>query len=41
MLPAAEMGIKPEVEEDPLNDANIALNQMNIGHIRGAKVLRV
>ena len=38
---AAEMKIKPEVEEFPLADANIALNQMNVGHIRGAKVLRM
>ena len=37
---AAEMQIKPDVEEFPLGDANIALNQMNVGHIRGAKVLR-
>lgn len=36
---AAEMRIKPEVEEYPLDDANAALVQLKSGHIRGAKVL--
>jgi len=38
---AAEMRIKPEVEEYPLIDANRALAELKSGHIRGAKVLRV
>ena len=38
---AAEAGIKPEVEEFALEDANRALVDMKQGKIRGAKVLRV
>jgi propanol-preferring alcohol dehydrogenase len=38
---AAEMRIKPEVEEYPLVDANKALGELKSGHIRGAKVLRI
>ena len=37
---AAEAGIKPEVEEYALKDANQALVEMKQGKIRGAKVLR-
>jgi propanol-preferring alcohol dehydrogenase len=37
---AAESGIKPEVEEFALKDANRALVEMWQGKIRGAKVLR-
>lgn len=37
---AAEAGIKPEVEEFALKDANRALVEMKQGKIRGAKVLR-
>ena len=37
---AAEAGIKPEVEEFALKDANQALVEMKQGKIRGAKVLR-
>jgi propanol-preferring alcohol dehydrogenase len=37
---AAEAGIKPEVQEFPLKDANQALVEMKQGKIRGAKVLR-
>jgi propanol-preferring alcohol dehydrogenase len=37
---AAEAGIKPEVQEFALKDANQALIEMKQGKIRGAKVLR-
>jgi len=37
---AAEMKIKPEVEEFPLSDANRALMELKAAKIRGAKVLR-
>jgi propanol-preferring alcohol dehydrogenase len=37
----AEAGIKPEVEEYPLADANQALLDLKEKHIRGAKVLRI
>ena len=38
---AAEIGIKPEVQEFPLDDANKALAELKAGEIRGAKVLRI
>jgi propanol-preferring alcohol dehydrogenase len=38
---ADEMGIKPEVQEYPLEDANQALMELRTGQIRGAKVLRM
>ncbi|MBE9504474.1 MAG: zinc-dependent alcohol dehydrogenase family protein [Proteobacteria bacterium] len=38
---AAEMGLKPEVQEFPLEDANKALAELKAGKIRGAKVLRM
>jgi propanol-preferring alcohol dehydrogenase len=38
---AAEAGIKPEVQEYALQDANRALNEVKQGKIRGAKVLLV
>jgi propanol-preferring alcohol dehydrogenase len=38
---AAEMKIKPEVQEYPLVDANIALLELKQRKIRGAKVLRM
>jgi propanol-preferring alcohol dehydrogenase len=38
---AAEAGIKPEVQEYELKDANRALNEVKQGKIRGAKVLRI
>jgi propanol-preferring alcohol dehydrogenase len=38
---AAEMGIKPEVQEYPLEDANTALVELKTRKIRGAKVLRI
>jgi len=38
---AAEAGIRPEVQEYPLEDANQALLELKQGKIRGAKVLRV
>jgi propanol-preferring alcohol dehydrogenase len=38
---AAEMGIKPEVQEYPLEDANRALVELKTRKIRGAKVLRI
>jgi propanol-preferring alcohol dehydrogenase len=38
---AAETGIRPEVEEYALRDANQALLEIRHGKIRGAKVLRV
>jgi propanol-preferring alcohol dehydrogenase len=38
---AAEMRIKPDVEEFSLADANRALFELKAGRIRGAKVLRI
>jgi propanol-preferring alcohol dehydrogenase len=38
---AAEIPIKPEVEEFALEDANRALAELKKGQIRGAKVLRI
>jgi propanol-preferring alcohol dehydrogenase len=38
---AAEMKIRPEVEEYPLEEANRALLELKQGKIRGAKVLRI
>jgi propanol-preferring alcohol dehydrogenase len=38
---AAEMGIKPEVQEYSLEDANRALVELKTRKIRGAKVLRI
>ena len=38
---AAEIPIKPEVEEFPLEDANRALVELKRSRIRGAKVLRI
>ena len=38
---AAEAGIRPEVQEYDLKDANRALVELRHGRIRGAKVLRV
>ncbi len=38
---AAEMELKPEVQEFPLEDANKALAELKAGKIRGAKVLRI
>jgi len=38
---AAEMGLKPEVQEFPLERANEALLELRTRKIRGAKVLRV
>jgi propanol-preferring alcohol dehydrogenase len=38
---AAEAGIKPEVQEYPLADANRALLDLKEKHVRGAKVLRI
>lgn len=38
---AAEMSIKPEVEEFPLQEANKALVELKRSKIRGAKVLRI
>ncbi|UCC64211.1 MAG: zinc-dependent alcohol dehydrogenase family protein [Anaerolineae bacterium] len=38
---AAEMGIKPEVQEFPLQEANEALVELKTRKIRGAKVLRI
>ena len=38
---AAAAGIKPEVEEYPLAEANRALLELKEKHIRGAKVLRI
>jgi propanol-preferring alcohol dehydrogenase len=41
LLVAAQMGLKPEVEEVPLEMANDALTVIRDRRIRGAKVLRV
>jgi propanol-preferring alcohol dehydrogenase len=38
---AAEIPILPEVEEYPLEEANIALQELKNRKIRGAKVLQV
>jgi propanol-preferring alcohol dehydrogenase len=38
---AAEMRIRPEVQEYPLHDANRALLELKAARIRGAKVLRI
>ena len=38
---AAEIPIRPEVEEYPLEDANRALIELKTKAVRGAKVLRV
>ncbi|MFQ5546798.1 MAG: zinc-dependent alcohol dehydrogenase family protein [Woeseia sp.] len=38
---AAEIPLRPEVEVYPLQAANDALNELQSGHIRGAKVLRI
>lgn len=38
---AADAGIKPEFQEYELKDANLALNELKQGKIRGAKVLRI
>ena len=41
LLLASAAGIKPEVEEYPLEDANRALIELKDGKIKGAKVLRI
>jgi propanol-preferring alcohol dehydrogenase len=38
---AAEVPLRPEVQEVPLEEANTALRQLKDGNIRGAKVLRI
>ena len=38
---AAQIPIKPEVQEYPLEDANVALQELKNRQIRGAKVLRI
>ncbi len=38
---AADIPIRPEVEEYPLADANVALQELRNSKIRGAKVLRI
>ena len=38
---AAQIPIRPEYAEYPLEEANRALSELKAGHIRGAKVLRV
>ena len=38
---AAEIPIRPEYQEYPLEEANQALVELKRGEIRGAKVLRV
>ncbi len=38
---AAEMSLKPEVQEFSLEEANQALMEVRTGKIRGAKVLRI
>ena len=38
---ADKMRIQPEIEEYPLEDANLALSELRKGSIRGAKVLRI
>lgn len=41
LLLAAEIGIKPEVEEFALGDANRALVELKTKRVRGAKVLKI
>ena len=41
LLLAADAGLKPQVEEYPLEDANKALVELKEGNIKGAKVLRI
>ena len=41
LLLAAEIPIKPQVEEFALQDANKALTELKAGKIRGSKVLRI
>ncbi len=41
LMLAAAAGIKPEIEEYPLEDANRALLDLKEGNIKGAKVLRI
>lgn len=38
---AADMGIKPEIQEYALHEANQALIDLKSGHIRGAKILKI
>ena len=38
---AAEMRIKPEIQEFALKEANAALIELRTGGIRGAKVLKI
>ena len=38
---AAEIPLKPEVQEYALEDANLALSEIKAKNIRGAKVLRI
>jgi propanol-preferring alcohol dehydrogenase len=38
---AAEIPLRPEVQEYPLTEANLALAELKTGKIRGAKVLRI
>ena len=38
---AAAMGLRPEVQEYPLEEANQALRDLKAGSVRGAKVLRI
>jgi propanol-preferring alcohol dehydrogenase len=38
---AAEMSLKPEVQEFPLEEANQALMELKTSKIRGAKVLKI
>ena len=38
---ATELGIKPEVQEFPLEEANRALVELKTGKIKGAKVLKI
>jgi len=38
---AAEIPIRPDYQEFPLEEANRALRELKEGHIRGAKVLRI
>ena len=38
---AAEVPLKPEIAEYPLEDANRALRELRAGNVRGAKVLRL
>jgi propanol-preferring alcohol dehydrogenase len=38
---AAEIPLKPEIQEFPLNEANRAIRELKSRVIRGAKVLRM